>query len=105
MVRFNSDRKNLLHRIFITEEGKGRIVQLSCLDLDITNYVINVHFDVSDIAEDRIINQFEEAPTMQIFFPKELEFVLNKARFGVVGMHTRLRNSLELTVKVVIWPS
>jgi SAM-dependent methyltransferase len=88
-----------LDRILITDEGKGRVVRLTRPDLDIMKHVVNVHFDVLHIEEDKILDQFEETHIMRFFFPKELEFILAKTGFEVVRMHAFMELDGKLTVK------
>lgn len=74
-------------RILVLEEGAGQVIRLTRPELDILTETVNVTFDVFHIENDAVREHVEETHIMRFFFPKELEFILNKTGYEVLGMH------------------
>ena len=49
------------------------------------------------VKHDKVLNSVDETHTMRFFFPKELEFILTRTGYALVGMHPFMQCEGELT--------
>jgi SAM-dependent methyltransferase len=85
-------------KILIIEKGSGSVIRLTRPNFDVISQMVDVNFTVLHIENDAIVNRVDEMHKMRFFFPKELEFMLKKAGFEVVGMHAFMEVEGALTV-------
>jgi SAM-dependent methyltransferase len=84
-------------KMLVVEEGAGKIIRFTRPELDILSHTVNVRFSVLHIEDNNICESVEEAHTMRFFFPKELEYVLEKTGFRVLGMYPFMKTEGCLT--------
>jgi len=84
-------------RVRIVEEGVGTIIRLTRPVLDILTHTVSVNFTVLHIEEDKVLDYVEETHRMRFFFPKELDFMLAKTGYEVLGMHPFMELDGNLT--------
>ena len=84
-------------RVLIVEEGAGTVIRLTRPVLDILTHTVSVNFTVLHIEDDRVLDYVEETHAMRFFFPKELDFMLAKTGYEVLGMHPFMELDGDLT--------
>ena len=73
-------------RVLIVEEGARTIIRLTRPVLDILTHTVSANFTVLHIEDDKVLDHIEETHRMRFFFPKELDFILAKTGYVVLGM-------------------
>lgn len=84
-------------RVLIVEEGASTIIRLTRPVLDILTHTVNVNFTLLRIEDDKVLDHVEETHVMRFFFPKELDFMLAKTGYEVLGMHPFMKIDGDLT--------
>ena len=84
-------------KILIIEEGAGQVIRLTRPELDILTHTVKVTFDLLHIEHERVLDRLEEMHAMRFFFPKELDFMLTKTGYEVLGMHPFMELDGDLT--------
>ena len=84
-------------RVLIVEVEAGTVIRLTRPVLNILTHTVSVKFTVLRIEEDKVLDRVEETHRMRFFFPKELDFVLAKTGFEVLGMHPFMKLDGDLT--------
>jgi len=84
-------------KILIIEGEAGKIIRLTRPELDVLTHTVNVRFDVLNIENNNVSESIEEAHTMRFFFPKELEFILEKSGYRLLGMYPFMKTEGCLT--------
>jgi len=85
--------------VLIVEEGASTIIRLTRPVHDILTHTVSVNFTVLRIEEDKLLDHVEETHIMRFFFPKELDFMLAKTGYEVLGIHSFLELDGDLTEK------
>lgn len=84
-------------KMLIAEADAEKIIRFAHPELDILSHTVNVNFNVLHITNDKVLHRVEEMHKLRFFFPKELEFVLTKTGYEVVGMHPFMDFHAKLT--------
>jgi SAM-dependent methyltransferase len=66
-------------RLKVFQEGKRRIMRFVRPSLDIMGHFIDVHYHVLELANNRVIGEFEETHRMRFLFPQEVIHYLDEA--------------------------
>jgi SAM-dependent methyltransferase len=84
-------------RVFVVKEGAGEIIRLARPVLDILTHTVSVNYTVLHIEDNMQLDHVEETHRMRFFFPKELDFMLAKTGYEVLGMHPFMKLDGDLT--------
>jgi SAM-dependent methyltransferase len=84
-------------KILIVEKGAGSVIRLTRPNLDIISQIVNVNFTVLHVENEAILDRVEETHKMRFFFTKELDFMLAKTGYEVLGMHPFMELDGDLT--------
>ncbi len=73
-------------RMKTIDTENGRIIRFASGEIDASNHVCHVNYDLWQSKGDKIISETKETHTMRYFFPLELELFLENTAFSLVDL-------------------
>lgn len=75
-------RERPTDRVKEVPTARGKIVRTASADLDTRRHLCTVHYDVRELEGGRQVARTVESHRMRYFFPREIEFYLDRAGFS-----------------------
>ncbi len=77
----------------------GEIIRISESSLDIENQTVAVNITILEISQNRIANLFSERHIVRYFFPQEIRYFLETARFSRIYLYPFLDTNRNISEK------
>lgn len=71
-------------RVKSVHKGEDRIIRIVKPKMDTQKNVVEVHYEILRLREDRLINEYLESHAMRFLFKPEIEFYLDQTGFSLV---------------------